>query len=35
MIVTLVFSFYATPDISNKTREETPGDKGVVQAASM
>ena len=35
MIITSVFSFYAAPDISNKTRERTQGDKKVGQAAGM
>ena len=35
MIITSVFSFYAAPDTSNKTREQTQGDKEVVQAVGM
>ena len=33
MIITLMLSFYAAPDTSNGTREQTQGDKEVVQAA--
>ena len=35
MIITSVFSFYAAPDVSNKTRERKQGDKEVMQAAGM
>ena len=33
MITILMVSFYAAPDTSNGTREQTQGDKEVVQAA--
>ena len=35
MIITSVFSFYAAPDTSSETREQTQGGKEVVQAVGM
>ena len=35
MIITSVFSFYAALDTLSETREQTQGDKEVVQAAGM
>ena len=35
MIVTSVFSFYVALDTSSETREQTQGDKEVVQAVGM
>ena len=35
MIITSVFSFYAALDASNETREQTLGEKEVVQAAGI
>ena len=35
MIITSVFSFYAALDTSSETREQTQGDKEVVQAVGM
>ena len=32
MIITSVFSFYAAPDTSSETREQTQGEEEVVQA---
>ena len=35
MIITSMFSFYAALDTSSETREQTQGDKEVVQAAGI